>query len=51
MLDKIHPIRATLAISAWGAILYMAIAGHTIPDGLWVMAAAITGLYFGTAED
>ena len=50
-LKKIHPIRATLAISAWGVILYLSVVGQPVSVGLWAIASAITILYFATAED
>ena len=51
MLDKIHPIRAVLAVSIWGVIIYLSVVGQPVSDGLWVIATAVTALYFATAED
>lgn len=50
-MTNIHPIRATLAISVWGVIIYLSVVGQPVSDGLWVIATAITALYFATAED
>ena len=48
---KLHPIRATLAIIAWGIVTYCLVAGTEIPGELWGIAGSITGFYFGTAQD
>ena len=51
MKIKWHPVRASLAISAWFAVLVFIGMGITVPEGLWVLASAISGFYFATAED
>lgn len=50
-MNELHPIRATLAVSSWIAVLVFIGVGIPIPDGLWVMAAAVSGFYLATAKD
>ncbi len=43
-------IQGIMALSAMGAIIYLAIAGRPIPDVLIGAVMAIIGYYFGTKE-
>ncbi len=47
-LEKIHPIRALLAIAAVGATIYMVIAGTVIPDAWWIIVTALALFYVET---
>lgn len=40
-IDKVHPIRALLALTSLAATVYMIIAGLAVPDAWWVI---VTGL-------
>jgi len=50
-LSKIHPIRAALAVGAWGATIYFLAANIVIPDAWWAIVATVSTFYFVTAED
>ena len=43
--DKIHPIRATLALVSLGATIYMLIASIAIPDAWWIIVTALALFY------
>jgi len=48
---KIHPIRATLAISGWLATIYFLMAGLNPPDAWWIIVTAVSVFYFtGSSE-
>lgn len=48
---KIHPIRAALAISAWGATIYFITVGITLSEAWWALVGGISVFYFtGTGE-
>lgn len=48
MWDKIHPIRATLAIVSVFATIYMVIFGTAIPDAWWVIVTGLALFYVET---
>lgn len=51
MFNKIHPIRAALALVAWGATVYFLLVGIDIPDAWWAIVGGISVFYFtGTKE-
>lgn len=48
---KVHPIRATLAISGWLATIAMLFVGTDIPDAWWGALGSVTTFYFmGSGE-
>ena len=50
-MSKLHPIRAALAIGAWGATIYFLASSIVIPDAWWAIVATVSTFYFVTAED
>ena len=44
-LEKIHPVRAILAISSLGATVYMLVTGLIIPDAWWIIVTALCLFY------
>ena len=44
-IDKVHPIRALLAITALAATVYMLVAGIVPPDAWWVITTGLC-LYY-----
>ncbi len=50
MKTNIHPIRASLAVGAWGATIYFLIVGVSVPDAWWAVVAMISTFYF-TGQD
>ena len=46
MNDKIHPVRAGLAVATIGGTLYMLIAGMVVPDPWWVLLGSVATYYF-----
>lgn len=48
LLQQSVIVSGVLAVSVWGAIIYLAIAGQPIPDILYFGGAAIIGFFFGS---
>ena len=44
-MNKIHPIRASLAISSLGATIAMLFLGTPIPDAWWIIVTALALFY------
>lgn len=42
----IHPIRAALAVAAWGATIYMLVVGIPPPDAWWAIVSGVSVFYF-----
>ena len=49
--EKVHPIRASLAISGWLATIAFLLLGIEIPEAWWALVSAISVFYFATATD
>lgn len=44
-MDRTHPVRALLALSALGATIYMLVSGIVMPDGWWIIVTALCLFY------
>lgn len=44
-IDKIHPIRAILALTSLGATIYMLIESIAIPDAWWIIVTGLALFY------
>jgi len=44
-IDKIHPVRAALAVISLLSTIYMLIAGLQIPDAWWIIVTALALFY------
>lgn len=53
--SDIHPIMATFRASlrpvvsyaVYGTVIYMTLAGQTIPQGMWTLVLIVSGVWFG----
>jgi len=51
MWNKIHPVRATLAVTGWLATIFFLWIGVELPEAWWALVSAISVFYFtGTKE-
>lgn len=48
-IEKMHPVRALLAITALAATIYMLIVGTPIPDAWWVIVTGLALFYVESA--
>jgi len=48
---KIHPVRATLAISSWFATIGFLAFGIAIPDAWWAIVSGINVFYFVASKE
>ncbi len=44
-LEKIHPIRAILALASVGATIYFVLIGTMVPDAWWIIVTALALFY------
>ena len=44
-IDKVHPIRAILALSSLAATVYFLVVGVVIPDAWWIIVTALCLFY------
>ena len=49
-LDKIHPVRAALALTSLGATIYMLNVGIVIPDAWWIIVTGLALFYVEAAK-
>ena len=47
---KIHPIRATLALSSWIATIYFLAVGIELPEVWWALVTGVSVFYFTTQD-
>jgi len=47
---KIHPVRAVLAVAAWGATIYFLAVDISMPDAWWAIVGAVSVFYFTSSS-
>ena len=49
-IDRMHPVRAALALLSLAATIYMLMAGITIPDAWWIIVTGLALFYVEAAD-
>jgi len=48
---RLHPVRATLAITAWLATIYFVAVGVELAEAWWALVGAISVVYFTGSQE